>query len=108
MARNPGKRLEEWVKQAMQTLYEDAKLRKMSGALHGDGDVTAGPFEFECKDNPEQKSISVTEADWKRTVSAARQAGKIPVFVNENKNGTFVTMQWSTFYRLIDEALGNQ
>jgi hypothetical protein len=91
----------------MAELYSDAKKRKASGSLGGEGDVTAGPFEFEAKDNPTQQSISITQKDWKRTVSAARKVAKIPVFVNENAHGTFVTLRWSDWFNLLREAHGD-
>lgn len=105
MARNPGNKLEEWVVAVMSSLYEDAKRRKMSGALHEEGDATAGPFEFECKDNPNQKSLSVSEKDWLRTLKVARKAAKIPAFVNVTRHGHFVTLRWEDFYNLLDENL---
>lgn len=111
--KNPGNKLEERIKAEMRELFDDGtmeldqdepKRRAGSGSVHGDGDVTAGPFEFECKDNPEQKSISITQADWKRTVEAARRAGsKVPAFTNRNKNGMFVTMRWSDFHRMLSD-----
>lgn len=104
MATNPGTKFEKWIRNELRQLYEDAKRRKASGALHGDGDITAGPFEFEAKDNPDQKSISITQKDWQRTVSAARKAGsKIPIFVNKNANGVFVTMQWDRWFHLLEQ-----
>ncbi len=104
--KNPGNRLELWIRDRMQEFYENSKKRKASGALGGEGDVTAGPFEFEAKDNPPQKSISITERDWKRTTAAARKVAKIPIFVNKNSNGTFVTMRWSDWFHLLQEAHG--
>jgi hypothetical protein len=104
--KNPGTRLELWIVAMMAELYSDAKKRKASGALGGEGDVTAGPFEIEAKDNPTQQSISITEKDWLRTVAAARKVGKIPLFVNENKHGTFVTLRWSDWFNQLREAYG--
>lgn len=115
--KNPGNTLEERVKAEMQELFDAGLMetdqdtpqrRKGSGSVHGDGDVTAGPFEFECKDNPEQKSISITQTDWKRTVEAARRAGlKIPMFINKNSNGIFATVRWADMLNLLKD-IGTQ
>lgn len=103
MAKNPGSKFEHWVLNQLKSLYEDAHRRKGSGSVHGLGDVTAGPYEIECKDNPDQQSISVTEKDWKRTVKAARDAGlKIPIFINKNRNGEFVTMRWTDWLNMVE------
>lgn len=105
MAKNPGIKFEEWVRQELAEFYEDAARRKGSGSVHGQGDVTAGPFEAECKDNPDQKSISIPEKDWNHTESAARAEGKTPLFFNKNSLGIFVTMRWSCFEMLLSRAV---
>jgi hypothetical protein len=111
VATNPGNILEERIKAEMLLLFDAGLMepdqdtpqrRKGSGSVHGDGDVTAGPFEFECKDNPLQKSISITQTDWKRTIEAARRGGcKIPMFINKNSLGIFATVRWSDMLNLL-------
>ena len=105
MAKNPGTKFEEWVLQELQRFYPDAKRRKASGAVHGQGDVVAGPFEVECKDNPDQKSISITEKDWKHTEKAADKEGRMPLFFNKNKHGVFVTLKFNSFDTLLRDAI---
>jgi hypothetical protein len=106
MARNPGIKLEEWVKAQLKAFYADATRTKASGALSNEGDVRAGPYEFECKDNPNQQSISVPATVWLRTQSAARLTGKIPLIVNRNAHGRFVTLPWWAFEQLLESAHG--
>ncbi len=102
--KNPGIRLEEYIREDLQSLYKDTKRRPGSGNVHGDGDVTAGPFEIECKDRPTQRSISIAQKDWKRTIEAARRAGcKIPAFINRNLNGIFVTLRWEDLLIILRE-----
>jgi hypothetical protein len=102
--RNPGIKLEEWVKAQLKEYYSDATRTKASGALSDEGDVRAGPFELECKDNPNKKSISVTETVWLRTAAAARRTGKMPLVVNKTKHGTFVTMPWYVLDQLLEDS----
>lgn len=107
MAKNPGTKFEEWVKQELLELYPDSKRTKGSGSVNADGDVQAGPFEVECKDNPSQKSVSITEATWVHTASAARRNGKIPLVVNRNATGDFVSLRWQDFINIITESIAN-
>ena len=108
MARNPGIKFETFILNAMQEYYPEASRRKGSGSVHGLGDVCAGPFEIECKDNPSQKSISITEKDWKHTAAAARSEGKIPLFCNKNTNGVFLTMPWVSFLVLLQNSINGE
>lgn len=107
MARNPGKRFEKWIVGEFQRHYkpEDVRETKGSGNVHGDGDVEAGPWTIEAKDNPDQKSISIPEDDWKKIEAAAGKTGRMPLFFNKNKHGVFVTMKWLHFEQLLSEAI---
>jgi hypothetical protein len=107
MAQNPGTRFEQWVKQELAELYSDSRRTKGSGSVNADGDVQAGPFEVECKDNPSQKSVSITCDTWNHTAAAARRNGRIPLVVNKNAHGTYVSLRWQDFMNIITEAVEN-
>lgn len=105
MAKNPGIKFEERVLGHLKPYYPEAQRRKGSGSVHGMGDVVAGPFEIECKDNPDQKSISIVEKDWRHTARAARSEGRIPLFVNHNTLGEFVTLRLTDFIDLLESSI---
>ena len=107
MAKNPGIRLEEWVRLSLLPYYPDAKRTKASGALHNEGDVCAGPFVIEAKDRPSQKSISITGSVWRKVKAAASRVGKMALVVNHTADGYFVTMGWNAFHNLLFEARQN-
>lgn len=103
--KNPGIKLEEFVKAELAQVYGAAKRRKGSGSVHGQGDVCAGPFEIECKDYPSKKSVTVTETMWLKITAAARKEGRIPLVINQTQHGKFVTMSWTFFTMLLHNAV---
>jgi hypothetical protein len=107
MAKNPGIPFEEWVKGELGELYPDARRIKGSGSVNADGDIQAGPFEVECKDNPSRKSVAISSGTWVHTLAAARRNGKIPLVANRVATGTFVSLRWSDFVNILREVMEN-
>jgi hypothetical protein len=104
--KNPGTKFEEWVVEVLRKFYADAKRTKASGAVHEECDVRAGPFDIECKDNPNQKSVSISSTTLRKIRKSAGLRGRKAAVFNRMNEGIWVTLEITDFAQLLKEATG--
>jgi hypothetical protein len=101
MSKSPGLLFEDYVlrqfREALGLTEDNSRKIKASGALHGDGDVIAGCYEIEAKQYLSKPGVSVPAKVLRRTRTAARKNGRVPIVVQQCQTGIYAIIELGQF-----------
>lgn len=99
-----GRALERFIVGKFTTLFPGTKATNNSGAVSGNGDVIAGPWQIECK-GTHRVNIQIKADDWDKARRQAWRHKREPVIIHSARdNLTLATIDLETFLELLQRS----